>query len=265
MRSIGMKNLKEITANGGVVIGTFVFFPSPASVEILGYAGFDFVIIDVEHGPCGPFSSELENLIRAAYAADITPLVKLTRNDSGMILKALDFGAKGILVPHVVTKEDAINAVNSAKYPLKGRRSCAPIVRAAQYGSLDWSTYWKQANQETMVWPIIEEKNAIGNLEDILSVEGIDCVAFGPFDLSMSLGTEGDPLHPAVKEKLHEVLDACKKRDIPVQILAMDVEAAKKYVQMGVKIVAISADTVILHNACKDIVKKANREIRTSR
>jgi 4-hydroxy-2-oxoheptanedioate aldolase len=258
-----MKDIKKMIAEGEVVVGTFAFLPAPASVEIIGYAGFDFVIIDVEHGACGPLGTELENMIRAAYAADITPLIKVTENDSGMILKALDFGAKGVLVPHVLSKEDAIHAVQCAKYPLDGHRSSAPIVRAAKYGALDWATYWKRANEETMVWPIIEDKRGIGNIEEIVSVRGIDCIAFGPFDLSMSLGKKGIPTDPAVEEKLDKVLDICNQKRIPVQILAMNVETAKKVVEKGVKIVAISADTMLLYQACRDIVERVKKEIKT--
>src|SRR5262245_37738773 len=127
-----MRILKEQIAAGEVVVGMFALLSSAPVVEIIGEGGFDAVLIDTEHAPGSAYGADLEGLVRAADAVGMASLVRTTENTHGMILKALDAGAQGVLVPHVRTAEEARRAVGAARYPPLGSRSAAPIVRAAR-------------------------------------------------------------------------------------------------------------------------------------
>ena len=130
------RNLKKSIQSGEIAIGTILNIPSPAIIEILGYAGFDYVMIDTEHAPIGPLDTAvIENLTRAANLADITPLVRVNKNDPGMVSKVLDAGAMGVVAPHVKTKEETIRLVKGAKYPPIGVRGAMTLSRATRYGS----------------------------------------------------------------------------------------------------------------------------------
>jgi len=238
-----MKDLKQALIAGEVLIGGFTPGTcSPELVEAVGYAGFDFVIIDCEHAPTSNVGTELQNLIRAAYASDITPLVRVTDNNSSLILKALNFGAKGIVVPHIQTREDMEKAAKACRYPPEGTRGANPSIRAAKYGLVDWLEYLKQSDEQVVFWPIIEDKVAIENLTDMLSVKGIDGIIFGPFDLAVDYD-----LHPfappplfypkVIWEELDEVIEACRPRGIPVICPGGAPEHVKMLVEKGVQVI----------------------------
>ncbi|MGD2157128.1 MAG: aldolase/citrate lyase family protein, partial [Anaerolineales bacterium] len=170
--------LKRILNEGGVAIGANTQIPSTALVEILGLVGFDFTMIDTEHGLFDlQFTGEL---IRAAQGAGLTPLVRVLNNNPGLILKALDLGAQGVVIPRISSQEDAIRAVEACKYSM-GRGAC-PLVRAADYGLWDWKTYQDWADGETMVILLIEDLEAAERIEEILEVQGVDAIFLGPFD-----------------------------------------------------------------------------------
>ena len=186
-------NLKEVLKEGKNGFGTFLKFTDPAVVEIMGFAGFDFVIIDQEHGPISLQSAQ--NMLRAAESANITPVIRVTDNAETLILRALDIGAQGIEIPQINTKSDALRAVKAVKYSPQGQRGLCRYVRAADYSSMDRYKYFKYASQETMIIAHIEGVEGINNLEEILSVAGIDVIFIGPYDLSQSLGIPGQINH----------------------------------------------------------------------
>jgi len=245
-----MKDIKQALKNGEVVIGTFNIIPHPTITEILGNAGFDFLIIECEQGALSPWGTELENLIRAANAADVTPFVRISVNDRGMITKALNFGVKGIIVPHVNTKEEMIRIVEAAKYPPKGNRTAAPVIRAAKYGAIPWSEFVQRADEDVMIIPLFEEPKAFDNIEEILSVEGVDVAFFGPFDLALRLGGVGDPdAERKVLNYEERLITLCNQKNIPVMNLAWDAESVKRQIEKGCKIIAYSTDISIFNNA----------------
>ena len=181
--------LKRRLRNGEAVVGSFCNLPSPEAVELLGWAGLDFVIIDAEHGPQGP--ETVANMVRAAEASGTTPLVRVATNEPQNILRYLDTGAQGLQMPMVNGPDDAQRAVASALYPPQGRRGLAG-VRAATFGlSESVADYAATANDEMLVIVQIETVEALGNLDSILSVDGIDIVFFGATDLSSSMGIPG--------------------------------------------------------------------------
>ncbi len=249
-------------AKGEPVIGYFTVTGDPAAVEVIGYAGFDFVGIDEEHTALSPFGIELESCIRAAYTADIVPLVRVAENNEKMILKALNLGAKGIIAPHVNTKEDAERLVAAAHYAPEGRRSAAPPIRAARYGWIPWSEFWRKSNEEILVIPILEEKRAMDNLEEIASVPGLDIIFFGPFDLSMTLGHDGVSDHPVIWDYLDKTLRICEKKGLPVMNLAWNVESAKKSLEKGCALISLGTDLTLLNSALQQLTKDVREKIK---
>jgi len=249
--------LKRTLNEGKVVFGPFMKFTDPAAVEIMGFAGFDFVIIDAEHGPISIETAQ--NMIRAAEAVNITPIIRVGDNNETSILRALDIGAQGIEIPQINSKPDAMRAVKSVKYSPQGERGVCRYVRAANYSSMDKFKYFKYANEETMIIIHIEGVEGINNLDEILSVPGIDVIFIGPYDLSQSLGIPGEVSHPLVTEKMKEVVSKCKENKVAVGTFVDDIKTAKSWVSLGVQYMSFSVDVGILYTASKQIVEKLKK------
>jgi len=249
--------LKESLKEGKNVFGPFMKLTDPAVVEIMGFAGFDFVIIDAEHGPIS--MQNAQNMIRAAESVNITPIIRVGSNDEALILRALDIGAQGIEIPQINSKSDAVRVVKSVKYFPQGERGVCRYVRAANYSSMDKFNYFKSANKETMIIAHIEGVEGINNLDEILSVSGIDVIFIGPYDLSQSLGIPGQVNDPLVVEKMKEVVLKCIQNKVAVGTFADDVETAKSWVSLGVQYMTFSVDVGILYEASKKIVEKLKK------
>ena len=247
-------NLKKALHDSKIVSGPFLKITDPAVVEIIGFAGFDFVIIDAEHGPIS--MENAQNMIRAAETVNITPIIRVGNNDEALILLALDIGAQGIEIPQINSSSDAVRAVKLVKYSPQGERGVCRYVRAANYSSLDKFKYFKSANEETMIIAHIEGVEGINNLNEILSVSGIDVIFIGPYDLSQSLGIPGEVNHPLVTEKMKEVVLKCKQNKVAVGTFADDVETAKSWVSLGVQYMSFSVDVGILYEASENIIRK---------
>lgn len=250
-------NLKEVLKEGKNVFGPFMKLTDPAVVEIMGFAGFNFVIIDTEHGPISIETAQ--NMIRAAESVNITPIIRVGSNDEALILRALDIGAQGIEIPQINSRSDALQAVKSVKYSPQGERGVCRYVRAANYSSMDKFKYFESANKETMIIAHIEGVEGINNLDEILSVSGIDVIFIGPYDLSQSLGIPGQVNNFLVVEKMKEVVLKCMQNKVAVGTFADDVETAKSWVSLGVQYMSFSVDVGILYNASKNIVGKLKK------
>jgi 4-hydroxy-2-oxoheptanedioate aldolase len=235
------------------VFGTFNWLTGPESVEILGEAGLDFVVIDMEHGPHGHDS--LPSMLRAADAAGIVPIVRVTKNEPTLILRALDLGAKGLHIPQVNSRKDAEEVVKAARYWPAGERGFAPGTRAARFGRLEVDEYIAQSNVDPLIIIHIENKIGVNNLDEILSVPGIDVVFIGPADVSQSLGVPGQLGHPKVQELIDVTIVKSKRAGIPVGIFAVSAEDAANWVAAGVMYIAIGADSMFLFNTARDLVQ----------
>ncbi len=189
---------------GTPLLGMFVGPPSPAIVEMAGHAGYDFVILDNEHGPAGLETTE--HLIRAARCAGTIPIVRVSNANTQEILRTLDIGAAGVQVPQVNTVEQARTVVAAAKYPPIGVRGVAFSTRAAGYGFFGGEAHVKASNEQTVVITHIETVEAVNNLQGMLEVEGIDIMFIGPTDLSVSMGYPGNPGHPAVQATIRDCI-----------------------------------------------------------
>jgi len=227
------KNItKEKLKNGEVVIGTFVTFPSPTIVEICGHAGFDFVILDAEHGPLSPGSCE--DLVRAADVTGMTPIVRVTYNHPKLILRYLDIGALGVQIPMVRTAEDARLAVEAVKYFPQGKRGMGGARTSAWGMKGGFANYVVESNQETMVIIQIETEEAVENVDEIASVEGVDALLIGRLDLSQAMGIPGKTEDPIMVKAVDRIIDAAQNAGIGVGLFELDAQRASQFVGRGV-------------------------------
>lgn len=233
------------------VYGPFSKTSDPGIVEAAGYGGFDFIIIDLEHGPNNIQSAQ--NLIRAAQVSGILPIVRVKENCNNIIGEALDIGAAGIQVPQVSKPEDVQRIIKLAKFAPQGMRGVCRFVRAAKYSSMTRFEYFANSN-ETLIIIQLEGQEAIDNLRDIMDVPGIDIIFIGPYDLSQSLGLSGQIDHPLVEEKMSQIIDLCKAKGIHIGTFVDNLENAKKWRIAGVKYIAYSVDIGIFYEQCKNIV-----------
>lgn len=231
------------------VVGIFSKTEDPAFVEAMGYAGADFIIIDLEHGPNTIRSAQ--NLIRAAEISGVFPIVRVKEDNLSVISEALDICAKGIQIPQITNKEAAEMVIKRAKFSPLGERGVCRFVRAAGYSSKDRFEYFKEANDIVIIVQI-EGQEGIDNLNEILEVEGIDVIFIGPYDLSQSLGVVGDIDNPLVEEKMLEIINKCRDKNIAVGTFTDTVKNASKWRNLGVSYIAYSVDVGIFHDAIKN-------------
>ncbi|MEM7775337.1 MAG: aldolase/citrate lyase family protein [Pseudomonadota bacterium] len=192
--------LRESWKSGGNTINGWLGIPNSMSAEIVANAGFESVTVDMQHG-CVPFQNVV-GMFQAICTTDTVPMVRVPWNEPGIIMRVLDAGAYGIICPMINTVAEAKALVSASRYPPLGARSNGPF-RASIYGGAD---YVKHANEEVLVFAMIETETAIANLSEILKVEGLDGVYVGPADLSLSMGEE-----PSLAPTSSKVLDGIQK------------------------------------------------------
>ena len=236
--------LKEKLQKGGIATGVIIQDPAVQVVEVLGLLGFDWLFIDCEHSSMSV--EDVGRLVMGAELRGITPLVRIPQNVPEIILRYLDVGAMGIIIPGVETVEDVERAVSGTKYPPEGERGLAG-VRSADFGlSGPLGDYVKIANRETMVLAVVESGKGVENIEKILGTEGIDGVSIGSNDLSQSLGVPGQTNHPLVVEAIDKILAAGKKKGKPIGGLVRGGETPLQYVQKGYRMVLTSVYSLII-------------------
>jgi 4-hydroxy-2-oxoheptanedioate aldolase len=261
-----MKNLASPRVNSakltpsttGFVSGLTVQMASPEIIEMCGAAGLDFVWIDAEHG-----FFDLETAVamfRAADAHGVTPLFRVPTLDGASIMRALDGGAMGVIVPNVSTAEQAQAAIDFARYRANGRgqRGACPSTRAARYLSDDWDAFVRWSNENTTVWALIETVEGVENIDAILAVDGLDAIALGPFDLSHELGLRGQPFHPEVTQRLDRVVEKAMARNVPVvaTLFAATADGLSEerdhWLAKGVRLFCIGADRAVFSRALRE-------------
>lgn len=224
---------KEKLQKGEAVIGTFVTFPSATTVEICGHAGFDFVLLDAEHGPLSP--GNCEDLVRAADVTGMTPIVRVSSNLEE-IPRYLDIGALGVQVPMIRTAQDVQRVVEAVKYPPMGLRGLGGARVSAWGMKGGFGQYVPDANRETMIIIQIETKEAVENIADILAVDGIDAVLIGRLDLSQSLGMMGKTEDPVISEMVDHVIDTARGTGVAVGLFELNPQRASHYMGRGVRL-----------------------------
>lgn len=245
--------LKKKLNEGKAAIGTFIVCNAPDLVEIAGLSGFDFVIIDNEHGPMRAESSQ--HLIRAAEVRDITPIIRIPDRLESTILHALDIGAHGIQVPQVNDAKVAKEIIERSKYEPIGKRGLA-FPRSADYGLCDISNYTNSANEETLIIAHCENKTCLENLEEICKIPEVDVIFLGPYDMSQSMGVTGQVTHELVEGAAKKVLEVTRKYNKIAGIFAGNGEIAKKRAEQGFKYIAMGMDTTLFSAKCVEEINK---------
>ncbi len=252
-----MKNLlREKLKSGDQAIGTFFELGGSTTVECLGISGLDFFIIDTEHGPFDVESSM--DFIRAAELSSITPLVRIKDVSRPSVLKMLDIGAKGLIVPCVENPEQVKNLIEWAKYYPLGKRGFF-TARPAGYGYKEFAknldSYFKTSNEETLLIPQCETLGCLENIETIANMDGVDGIFIGPFDLSIAMGKPGQFENPEFLQAIDRILKACKDAGKFSFIFSTNKESGKDHLNKGFDGVAINMDASILINAYKELIK----------
>jgi len=243
--------LKQRLDAGEVVFGTFVSLPEPGIVEIIGAAGYDFIVIDLEHTPID--FARMRDLLAASDGAGLTPLVRVGTCDANPILRALDGGAFGVIAPHVRGTADARALVRACRYPPQGIRGVSGASRAAGYGRSPFGDHVSRSNQQILTIALIEDQSGVETIEEIVAVEGLDMIFPGPGDLSASLGHIGQMQHPAVVEAVNHianVVHSCPGMVLGYQI--MNPADMDRCLELGAQLIILSQDTRIFYHAYQD-------------
>jgi len=203
-----MNRVKGLMRSGKLAIGAYVALADPQIIEIMGLAGIDAAFIDMEHTA---FDLQIVGeMVRAADLAGVTSMVRVPDNDPKLILRILDMGAEGIVVPHIAGVEGARQAVEAVRYPPLGKRGSARGIRAAGFGAVSWEEHVRQSNEEILLSVMTEDEKGINDIEKIAAMDGVDLVGIGPTDLSETLGIR-DPADPRLRAKVEEIAKRIKK------------------------------------------------------
>ncbi|MCH7917561.1 MAG: 2,4-dihydroxyhept-2-ene-1,7-dioic acid aldolase [Planctomycetes bacterium] len=260
--------LKEIWARGEAVLNGWCSIPSSFSAEVMAHQGFDSITIDMQHGMVG--YQVAVTMLQAISTTSVIPLTRVPWNDPGRLMKMLDAGSYGVICTRINTAEAEEKLVRACKYPPMGFRSFGPIrakyyAAGATHGGGDYHTH---ANEETLVIPQIETREAIRNLDEILQVPGISAIYVGPSDLAMALGSEPrtGQKDPQVIEAKQTIIETCQRHGIPAGIHTNSTEVAVEMIRKGFQLTSLQSDDRFLMskakqevNAVRDALKVQSR------
>ena len=252
-----MNNFKERLLNKECLFGTWLNLASHITAEIIGNVGFDWVVIDTEHGP-GDFSNLICQM-QALKGSATVPLVRVAANDPAAIKRTLDAGARGVVVPLVNSPDQANQAVNAMKYPPAGIRGVASITRATDFGT-NFKNYFESANKEILTIVQMETKQAVDNVADIAAIDGVDILFVGPLDLTTSLGVQGQLDHDKTHKALEKIEKAAKQNNKILGILVGDTEQAFKFKERGYCFVGVSSEAGLLNTAARELVNSLHKK-----
>lgn len=250
-------SLKAQLKNNQVTIGTWITIGHPSVVEILSSAGFEWMVLDLEHAPID--FSQAQNLIATIQANGMKALVRVSKNEEVVIKRVLDSGADGVVVPMVKNGAEAKQAVDYVKYPPIGKRGVG-LARAQKYG-IGFEEYKEKANNELVVIAQIEHIEAVHNLEDIINTPGIDGTIVGPYDLSGSMGKPGKYDEPDVVEALEKIKQVCKQNNFPLgfHVIQSDVAKLQEKIDEGYTFLAFSLDFFFLGDKAREEMGKLKK------
>mgnify|MGYP000368453607 FL=1 len=240
--------LKEIFEQGGSAINGWLQIPNSFTAELMANQNWDSLTLDMQHGVID--YSHAISMLQAISTTDVVPLARVNWNEPGQIMKILDAGAYGIICPMVSNRKEAENFVQACMYPPKGYRSYGPI-RGLVYGGPD---YADEANNEILKFAMIETKESLDNLDEIMQTPGLDGIYIGPADLSLAIGEkpsfdkpEGDPVY----EVIMKILEHAKKNKVIAGIQNAQPEYAQKMIKKGFQLVTIGTDQRFMVAAAK--------------
>ncbi len=230
---------------GKKLIGCWCSLGSPITTEVMGVAGFDWLLLDGEHAPNDVLSFIPQ--LMALKDSTSAPVVRPQWNDTVIIKRLLDAGFYNFLIPFVESADDARRAVAATRYPPQGVRGVSVSHRSNRYGTVP--EYFEVINDNISVIVQIESRKAVAAIDEICAVDGVDCVFIGPSDLAAGYGYLGNPLHPEVQEAMQRIIASAKAHGKPSGILAPVEADARRYLEMGVTFVAVGSDLGVFRNA----------------
>lgn len=245
--------LSSLLDQGKTVIGTWSLISDPAVVEIFAISGFDFVIIDMEHGPHG--FDAASNLIRAAEARGMTALLRPPEVDESAILRALDCGAHGLLVPNITSRNQVAELVRYSFYPPEGIRGHSPFTRAGGFTHQDAAKRMQLINSNLFLGILIEGPDGLAALPQILEefASRLSVVYVGLYDLAKTVGYPGDVKHPEVNRVVHQIVKMVSAHGVCAGALCNDSEMLMEAHKAGVRFVCYQNDTGILREAATSV------------
>ncbi|MCV9936783.1 aldolase/citrate lyase family protein [Boseaceae bacterium BT-24-1] len=231
-----------------VPLGTWLMSAAPATAEAMGHCGFDFLVVDMEHVPIE--MSDLAHILRAVGCTPAEPVARMAWNDQVLIKRALDAGARTLMVPFVQNADEARAAVSYAKYPPEGVRGVAAIHRGSLFGNV--ADYFRRANDEIAVIVQLETPEAIGQLAAIASTPGVDALFVGPGDLAAAMGHIGNIAHPDVQALIERAARECRAAGKPVGIVGPNPEMVQRFIGYGYDFTAVASDIAMMTGRARD-------------
>ena len=252
MSTFPINRIKQVLGDGGSVVGTMLAeIRQPSVMQLLNNAGFDFVIIDNEHGP---FSIEsVADLSRAARVLGLTPIVRVPDLAYPYLAMSLDAGAQGLMLPRIYNAKQVEDAVQMMKYPPLGERGCAFSRGSTDFQAMPLTETMATANEETLLVVQIETQEAMANCEEILAVAGVDVAFVGPTDLSIALGVPGQTDSPVLTRAIEAVIAACQRHGVVPGIQMNDLDLAVQWAEKGMRLISSMSETGLLTSAGSNV------------
>lgn len=250
-----MKNLKQRLKQGETLTGCWLNLGTSITAEIVGSAGFDWVLIDLEHG-AGAEKDVLQQL-QALEHTSAAAIVRVESSQSQRIHRILDMGAEGIMCPRISNAAEAMDVARGLYYPPHGKRGLAKMVRATRFGK-DFNDYFKNAKDNILGIVQIETAEVLNHLEAVATIDGIDVLFIGPSDLSMELGIFGQFDHPLFRDALKATVSAAKKADKATGILLFNPDDYRMYHDLGIRFIACGSDATFVAEGARNMAAKLN-------
>ena len=244
--------LRARLLNGAPCLGTFVQMEASNGLEIIGTAGFDFAIVDLEHG--GLDVPDAVDLVRSADAVGLPLIARVPLGRLSATSALLDSGYRGLLVPQIHVADEVRQVVRSARYAPLGERGACAGIRADRFGAMTWAEHMADAEQSTVIAVTIETRDALANIDEIVTVEGIDVIFIGVFDLAASLGHPGEPTHPEVLESVSKICAAVKGSGVALGAWAPSIADAQAWMAMGMTFLPVLTDALLWAQACRSLL-----------
>ena len=254
-------SLKSRLSRSELTIGSWVTLGHPSIAEIMAAAGFDWLVLDMEHSVLE--LSEVQSIIQVLDGKQCPAIVRLTSNHPDQIKRVMDAGATGVMVPMIKSAADAKAAIDGVYYPPRGQRGVG-LARAQGYGN-SFQAYRQWLDENAVIVVMIEHVDAVKAIDSILAVPGIDAYIIGPYDLSGSMGRPGDLNHPDVQAAIAQVLEAGRRANKPggIHVIEPDPEALQQRIQAGFNFLGYGLDIRILDSICRTHLQSIRATLKT--
>lgn len=239
--------------NSEKAVGIFMNCGCPELLEIAAYTGYQFVIIDNEHGGWGCEGNT--HMVRAAESTGIVPIVRVSDINEAEIKRVLDVGAAGVMIPNIDSAEKARLALRYSKYRPDGERGACPFVRANGYGTGVAAEFYKNSNRDVSVILLVEGKGGMESFDDIIGLEGVECIFFGPCDMAVSLGHPGEESHPEVHDAIRDMIHKARARGIYVGMQGFDGIETRYWLDAGADFGVTIGDLGLFYRVCKQTIE----------